>query len=667
VRLRRILAAMTCSITALALTACGGGGGGGGGGSSPQAAVYRGVFIDAPVSNLTYLAEPSGLTGITDSTGGFNYKSGDTVTFSALGIALGSAQPSTQGGGNSTITVQDLATGDNATVVAQLLSTLNSVAVGLGQSSTSNPVFTIPTGSSAQLAAIATDLGTSLSTVSTALSGGSLSSHVAAAGGSITPALDALANITQGANGAWLAGTIWKGVCTISTAGDCGEGYLYFRSDGVLHGFSPATSGGNGSLLSGSWAGASTGTGATFIGFGSGGASFSGTLSAGATTGSATLTGGGGGGTIALSMIQGSSATSGGVGGGWFISATSSNGATGTAAILVAPDGQLYGMTSGGQLMSGTWNAATGVGTGSFQCKQSPATTATFSLNLYDSPPSGTATCGSQQFTLSLSRQGKLTLKYNSSGGGTVVNSSILLNIAVNWPIQSSASVNSFPLLLQVLDSNQKVVASGIKTETNTLSPTYVTSTTDAISVPYSFIPSISGAASNYTYQVVVANGCTINSGASATITSDGAGSITQTLSPVQIDCAGTAASPPPPGGYNSLPVELTVYFTADPDNHGDHVNSFAFEMKVLDNGGNPVANITRSETNPSPTSAGPITDQFVLSYPAASGPSTAAGIGNSYLIPSSINGCIATPTSGQVPSSFTSVIEPLSVTVNCP
>ncbi len=65
----------------------GGGGDTGGGGSTPGAD-SQGVFVDAPVAGLNYVTS-SDITGITDSEGRYNYRAGDTVTFSIGGLDLG--------------------------------------------------------------------------------------------------------------------------------------------------------------------------------------------------------------------------------------------------------------------------------------------------------------------------------------------------------------------------------------------------------------------------------------------------------------------------------------------------------------------------------------------------------------------------------------------------
>ena len=82
-----------------ALVACGGGGGssggggdssGGGSGPGPTTA-ETGVFLDSPVSGLRSEATPSGMSGVTDDLGTFDYTPGDTVSFYVGDIFIGSA------------------------------------------------------------------------------------------------------------------------------------------------------------------------------------------------------------------------------------------------------------------------------------------------------------------------------------------------------------------------------------------------------------------------------------------------------------------------------------------------------------------------------------------------------------------------------------------------
>ena len=66
------------------LAACGGGGGGesnsGGSPSGKTSDKNVGVFLDSPIINIAYQTET--LRGVTNSSGEFEYVSGETVTFS---------------------------------------------------------------------------------------------------------------------------------------------------------------------------------------------------------------------------------------------------------------------------------------------------------------------------------------------------------------------------------------------------------------------------------------------------------------------------------------------------------------------------------------------------------------------------------------------------------
>ena len=103
------------------LLACGGGGDdeNDGSGDSP-AAILTGAFIDAPVAGLSYSAS-SDLSGTTNSSGHFSYRSGDTVSFSLGGIQLGSTVAA------AVITPRDLPnlTESGATNLARFLLTLD--------------------------------------------------------------------------------------------------------------------------------------------------------------------------------------------------------------------------------------------------------------------------------------------------------------------------------------------------------------------------------------------------------------------------------------------------------------------------------------------------------------------------------------------------------------
>ena len=100
-----------------------------------------GYFIDAAVEGTGYVTS-SGLSGITDQAGRFQYKSGDTVAFSIGNLNLGEALPSADG----LVTPETLAHGDEALKVL-LLRTLQALDV---DNDPSNGI-TIPTTVSSSL------------------------------------------------------------------------------------------------------------------------------------------------------------------------------------------------------------------------------------------------------------------------------------------------------------------------------------------------------------------------------------------------------------------------------------------------------------------------------------------------------------------------------------
>jgi hypothetical protein len=116
-----------CLVYLFLLTSCGNGGGGGSVATSIDTSpTLTGFFIDAPTKGLTYRATPSATSGTTDSEGKFNYKAGDSVSFSiptnSGAISLGSTIVSTPSGSNAVVSVLSL---PNGTQAAQVLQTLN--------------------------------------------------------------------------------------------------------------------------------------------------------------------------------------------------------------------------------------------------------------------------------------------------------------------------------------------------------------------------------------------------------------------------------------------------------------------------------------------------------------------------------------------------------------
>lgn len=79
-------------VVSVVLAACGGGGGGD---TDPAPApTQQGYFIDSGVEGLSYSSLPSGLSGITSKDGRFEFKEGDTVTFSLGNVELGDVESS---------------------------------------------------------------------------------------------------------------------------------------------------------------------------------------------------------------------------------------------------------------------------------------------------------------------------------------------------------------------------------------------------------------------------------------------------------------------------------------------------------------------------------------------------------------------------------------------
>lgn len=202
---------LACS---LALTGCGGGGSSNSGPAPTSiTATHTAIFSDAPVIGLTYKASPSNISGTTNTKGEFDYKTGDSVTFSVAGITLGTVSNLSATSTSSSpaiITPINLVAGatdaSNPTVIAigQLLGALNSVAVAAGQGV--NGMFVVPTATGPN-AAIVTALLDKLqsanlttSTLATALaSGGVIQTAIVAAGGTVPTATSTLSNIAHAA------------------------------------------------------------------------------------------------------------------------------------------------------------------------------------------------------------------------------------------------------------------------------------------------------------------------------------------------------------------------------------------------------------------------------------------------------------------------------------
>jgi len=514
-------------VMAALLTACGGGGGGTAstGGTTPPAATLAGTFTDAPVAGANYVTS-SGSGGCvasapctTGAQGGFNYASGDTVTFSVAGVALGttpSLQPAADG--STTVTPITLVAGATAatdpgpTAIAQFLQTISTVGASASGSNAAG-VLTMPTDPTV-LAKIQTGLAgagvTSASSVATAVTKlqAAMDTAFGAKQFTVVPANAATAALTQGLNSTGIAGTVWSGTCACGTSKQV---TVYFQPDGTLTGFTD-----DGNLLAGSWSGSITAGGGVTVQVSSPGGKYAtGTFSGTTGTVTAYTAAGAVDGTVALTKISASGTSTAGNSpymGGWYAIYTpnatrlAAGDSGGTAYIIAAPDGTLYGITDGSaKAFSGAWTVANGQATASWTDTDAVA------LSIDLATATGTVTINGQPGgTLALSRTGMLTRKNNSSYTGTPI--PLLLNVTVSWANSAgSNTVTNFALGLNVFDASGALVSSTVRSESTT--PQYNgvrTTVTDNIAVSYP-----TGAGATYSLSVGGAN-CTIAGGSGA-------------------------------------------------------------------------------------------------------------------------------------------------------
>ncbi len=206
---------------------CSGGGGGGGSAVSKSAApAGLGTFVDDPVAGVQYKTS-SGLTGVTNSLGQFEFNPGDTVTFYALGAQLGSATPTIGTDGNTTVSPIDLVPSANGnvsdpqvTAIAQVLNTLN--AVSAAQNNTATGVFTMPSGNT-QLQGLQIPSSTSTDAQQQAFAS-QLASLLQTAFPSltitVTSATDATTALQQGLSSQGFIGTVWNAASKASAPAD---------------------------------------------------------------------------------------------------------------------------------------------------------------------------------------------------------------------------------------------------------------------------------------------------------------------------------------------------------------------------------------------------------------------------------------------------------------
>lgn len=105
-------------VASLASVGCGGDGSGGEEPAS-QASPRTGIFIDSPVSGLSYRSAT--LSGATDATGHFQYYPGESVTFSIGSVVIGTAT------GRSTLTPVDFGLSDREQKVINIARFLQSL------------------------------------------------------------------------------------------------------------------------------------------------------------------------------------------------------------------------------------------------------------------------------------------------------------------------------------------------------------------------------------------------------------------------------------------------------------------------------------------------------------------------------------------------------------
>jgi len=563
--------------------------------AAAAAASQTAIFSDAAASGLAFTANPSGTTGTTDTFGQFKYAPGDSVTFSAAGITLGTAAglSSTSTSGNpSTITPINLvpgavgATDPTVTAIGQLLAGLNSVAVSVGQGNGGTFVIPTATGLTGTAATTVTTLlntlnssGVTASTLAAALSsGGAVQTAIAAAGGTVPTAASAQANITQGVNAASIVGTLWTAPCAACNGGAGGTVTLIFNPDGVVRGFGAIDSNSTGSLI-GTWQASTSSTG---------GASYSLISATAANNGVTTLDGSYVQGTLSgasgTAQIYNSSGVAQGAAlaftesssppninttylGAWKISVLTdtnpgsvSGGAQSIFAIFEA-NGSWY-LSEARNAPIGTWNLSTGVGTiattannPTSTCGVQSQTPQTGTVNLAAGTFSGTNSSGTVT-RAGLGSAEILDTFYDNAGtladAALEVDIPLSLNVNVSWPANTVGGGATSALVLGVAltgpgnmgnscngSNATKLEAFGLRPEINSLGNGAVAgSTPDTITFGY-----VKTQAANYQVSVLgpQAQYCSVTQNGSGPIVDANSGNAAA-YPTVQVVCIGPAA-----------------------------------------------------------------------------------------------------------------------------
>jgi hypothetical protein len=519
------------AILAMLLTACGGSSSSTS--TSPSAVpapTLVGTFTDAPVAGLVYGTSSGSASGVTDAMGQFAYAPGDSISFVAAGIYIGSATPSVAADGSTTVTPLTLVPGaagvtdTTVTTIASFLSTLNAVSVANGKGASG--VYVIPSDT------VLNDALSAVGVITTTNLQSAINVAYPKLGVTVPKDADAQAALQQGINSQGIIGTVWSGTCaTCGTGGGSDSGMFYFQPNGSLVGFTQS-----GATLSGSWAGSSSGVTVSLVSS-KGGYTQGGAIAKGSSTGSADVYSSTGVKQGTFNFAKTTSATSlttTAYLGGWYAKFTpNANGTVagygtgGSAYLIAAPNGNLYGITNDGSYFSGTWNVSTGVGTANIA---TPGKSTAVSVAL--ATATGSATNNGQIIgSLALSRSGSFSVTPST---GTADAIPLLLNVSVSWA-NTTTSVSSFALSLNVLDAKGTLVANGIKSQSTSLrTDGKRTTATDSISVSYP-----KGGGSSYSLQVdnpALKTPCTVTGG-SGTV-SDASSGNASAYPTVSISCS---------------------------------------------------------------------------------------------------------------------------------
>jgi len=506
----------------MALTGCSGSNSGGG--STPTAS-QAGQFVDEFVQGASYYTSTgsggctAGTPCTTDSTGTFKFAAGDIVTFTALGVKLGSATLAGNSSGSvtlvepNTLTGESSPTGTKAVALATFLHMISTTtAQGIQVNSNIGSLATaVPNADATQI----TDF-TALQTSIKQSSGLTVSVPSTS---TITSILTQTATLTPATLG--FDGSVWRGTCDSG----CGGGTFTLAANGAAFGFTD-----DGALISGTWSVNSDGSIALSL-VSSDGGSASGTLPAGKTscTSCLALTQHSGG-TTTLSLAEvsaggsssASSVAANAYAGLWYATFTpnaagaaaglgTAGAVSGGAVLVAAPDGNVYGMTDDGSFFSGSWSLSNGQGTATVTIKTSSSTSLAGTVSFDLSQMSGTLDVGGTSYgTLAFNRSnGTSASPYfvlHSSSGSNLIG--LVLNLQVNWKNMggsgSGGYQESLALDAHVDDSSGNRLVSTVASEqtyilfgTSTVPPT-----TDNIGLSY---PAGSGA----TYHVTFGGGGT--------------------------------------------------------------------------------------------------------------------------------------------------------------